>query len=94
MAGLDLRQNKPSLFLEDVSMTMHIVLKVACILIHGSSWHIFAVKVCRFLAMVCDSILVDVWGIAHLRSFTNRSVSESDYVFVVIYSGQPLSIAA
>jgi hypothetical protein len=75
MAGLDLRQNKPSLFLEDVSMTMHIVLKVACILIHGSSWHIFAVKVCGFLAMVCDSILVDIWGIAHLRSFTNRSVS-------------------
>ena len=78
MAGLDLRQNKPRVFLEDVSMTVHIVLKVACILIHSSSWHIVDVKVCRLLASVCNSILVDVWGIAHLRGFTNCRISESD----------------
>ena len=94
MAGLDLRQNKPRVFLEDVSMAVHIVLKVACILIHSSSWHIVAVKICRFLAMVCNSILVDVWGIAHLWSFTNCRISESDYVFVFVYSCEPLSDAA
>jgi hypothetical protein len=40
------------------------------------------------------AIYVDVWGIAHLRSFTNRSVSESDNVFVIIYACEPLSDAA
>ena len=94
MAGLDVRQNKPSVFLEDVSMTVHAVLKVACVLIHSSSWRVVAVKVCRFLGIVYNSILVDVWGIAHLRSFTNHRISERDYVFVVIYSCDPLSDAA
>jgi hypothetical protein len=84
MAGLELRQNKLRVFLEDVSLTVHIVLKVACVLIRNCSWHIVVVSVCRFLAMVCNSILVDVWGIAHLRSFTNRRISDSDYVFVII----------
>jgi len=69
MAGLDLRQNKPRVFLEDVSITVQIVLKVVCILVHRRSWHSVAVKIRRFLAMLCNSILADIWGIAHLRSF-------------------------
>lgn len=45
LAGLDTCHNKLNVFLEDVDMTAHTVLKVECVLIHNISWHIAPLKI-------------------------------------------------